>query len=103
MLIEIRRYSIVPGRRDEFVQWFEEEVRPAMTAAGIRILGSFVSQDDPDVFVYLRGFADEEERERLTSSFHGSEAWTGGLRARALEMETGYEVEVVRSTGGSEL
>jgi hypothetical protein len=103
MLIEIRRYTIVPGRRDEFVEWFEAEVRPAMTAAGIRILGSFVSLDRDDVFVYLRGFADEEERERLTSSFHGSEAWTDGLRDRAIELETSYEVEVVRSTGGSQL
>lgn len=103
MLIEIRRYTIVPGRRDEFVEWFDDEVRPAMTAAGIRIVGSFVSQDDPDVFVYLRGFADEEERARLTSSFHGSAAWTGGMQARAQELETSYQVEVVRSTGGSEL
>lgn len=101
MLLEIRRYTIVPGRRDEFVAWFESEVAPAMTQAGIRILGSFVSADDADVFVYMRGFVDEEERDNLTRTFHGSDVWTGRMRDRARELETGYEVEVVRSTPAS--
>lgn len=98
MLIEIRRYSIQPGRRPELVRFFDESVAPAMTEAGITILASFESLDDPDVFVYLRGFADQEQRHRLTSAFHGSEAWQGGLRDRALAMEVDYQVEVVRST-----
>lgn len=101
MLVEIRRYIIVPGRREEFVTWFETEAAPAMTAAGIRVLRSFVSVDDPDVFVYLRGFADEEERDRLTRAFRDSDIWTGRLRERAQELETGYDIEVVRSTPAS--
>ncbi|MGH8916301.1 MAG: NIPSNAP family protein [Acidimicrobiia bacterium] len=101
MLIEIRRYTLEPGRRAEFVRWFENEVRPAMEAAGIAILGSFESVDDPDAFVYMRGFDNEQQRGRLTAAFHSGEVWLGGMRERALEMEVGYEVEVVRSTPGS--
>ncbi len=101
MLIEIRRYTLVPGRRDEFVEWFESEVVPAMTAVGMRILGSFVSVDDPDVFVYVRGFVDEAERDLLTEAFYESDAWEGGMRAKALELEVDYEVELVTSTPGS--
>jgi hypothetical protein len=101
MLVEIRRYTIVPGRREEFVTWFETEAARAMRAVGIRILGSFVSVDDPNVFVYLRGFADEEERDRLTRAFRDSDIWTGRLRKQAQELEMGYDVEVVRSTPAS--
>ncbi|MGA7273111.1 MAG: NIPSNAP family protein [Acidimicrobiia bacterium] len=101
MLIEIRRYTLVPGRRDEFVGWFESEVVPAMARTGMRILGSFESLDDPDVFVYLRGFVDEAERSRLTEAFYESDAWRGGMRARAMELEVDYEVELVTSTPGS--
>lgn len=98
MLVEIRRYTITPGRRDEFVEWFEGEVLPAMEAAGMRILGVFVGVDDPQAFWYLRAFASEEERERQTAAFYQSEAWLGGMRDRALEMEEDYRVELVRST-----
>lgn len=98
MLLEIRTYTLHPGRRPEFVTWFEEEVAPAMEAAGMTILGSFVSVDNEDEFVYLRQFADEEERDRLTATFYASEAWLSGMKERALALESGFSVRVVRST-----
>lgn len=98
MLLEIRTYTLHPGKRAEFVAWFEEEVAPAMEAAGMTILGSFESIEDDDVFVYLRRFADEEERDRLTAAFYTSEAWLSGMKERALGLERDYEVRLVRST-----
>ncbi|MEX1092987.1 MAG: NIPSNAP family protein [Acidimicrobiia bacterium] len=98
MLLEIRTYTLHPGKRPEFVAWFEEEVAPAMEAAGMTISGSFVAADDEDVFVYLRQFADEAERERLTAAFYSSEVWLSGMKERALALESGYEVRVVKST-----
>ncbi len=101
MLVEIRHYTITPGHRDEFVAWFEAKVLPAMAHAGMKVLGIFTGVDDPDSFYYLRSFRDEAEREHLTEVFYGSEAWLGGMKSKALEMETGYEVHLVRSTGAS--
>ena len=101
MLVEIRRYEIKPGRRDEFVTWFEAEAMPAMQSAGLNILGVFVDVENPDVFFYLKGFETDGERERLNSAFYQSELWISALKDRALEMETGYEVALVRSTAGS--
>ena len=103
MLVEIRHYRLEPGRRAEFVEWFESAVVPEMERHGMRILGTFEPVDDPDAFVYLRGFRDEEERRRQTGAFYEGEAWLGGLRDRALELETGFDVLVVRSTPGSRL
>lgn len=101
MLLEIRTYRLHPGRRPEFVAWFEEKVAPAMEAAGMTILGTFESTEDDDVFVYLRQFLDEEERDRLTSAFYASDAWLSGMKERALALESEYEVKLVRSTSRS--
>jgi hypothetical protein len=98
MLVEIRRYRIEPGRLDEFVRFFTDEVHPAMEAAGMRILGTFTAVSEPDVFVYLRAFADEEERDRQYGAFYEGETWLGGMRERALDLEQDYEVLLVRST-----
>ena len=98
MLVEMRRYTLKPGRSEEFVSWFEEEVRPAMEEAGMRILGTFTAVDDPDVFIYLRGFVSPAEHDRLTDAFYQSPVWTERMRARALDMELDYQVELVRST-----
>lgn len=103
MILEIRRYEIVPGRRDEFADWFDGEVLPEMEAAGMRIVGQFVSHDDPNAFFYLRAFADEEERDRQVEAFYGSERWKSELRDRALSLETGYHVETVTPTAASRL
>lgn len=103
MILEVRRYEIVPGRRDEFVEWFDTEVLPEMERTGMRIVGQFVSRDDPDVFFYLRAFADEGERRRQTAAFYGSERWESDLKPIALEMETSYHVETVEPTARSRL
>jgi hypothetical protein len=103
VLVEIRRYEIKPGRRDEFVDWFEAEVLPAMERVGMDIIGVFVDVEDPNAFFYLRGFASEAERDRIISSFYGSDLWVNSLKDRALEMETSFDVTLVRSTGGSRI
>jgi hypothetical protein len=98
MILEIRRYEIEPGRRDEFVAFFDEEVLPEMRKVGMQIIGQFVSVEDPNVFFYLRAFEDEAQRESQTAAFYDSPAWTGDLRDKALDMETGYHVDVVEPT-----
>ena len=98
MLLEIRTYTLHPGKRPEFVAWFEQEVAPAMEAAGMTILGSFESIEDDNVFVYLRQFVDGEKRNRLTAAFYASEPWLSGMKERALALESHHEVRLVRST-----
>ena len=98
MLLEIRTYTLHPGKRPEFVDWFEDQVVPAMEASGMTIVGTFESIEDENVFVYMRSFADEKERDRLTSTFYESEAWLSDMKDRALALESEFEVRLVRST-----
>lgn len=95
MLLEIRRYTIVPGRRDEFVAWFEEEALPVMEAAGMRIVGHFVDADDPDAFYYLRAFESVEQRDRQYAAVYETDVWERELKPYALALETSVRVETV--------
>ena len=95
MLVEIRRYTIKPGRRDEFVQFFCGEVMPAMEAAGMQILGVYVGAEDSQTFFYLRGFDSISQRLHQLDVFYQGREWLGGMRDRALEMEESFHVELV--------
>ena len=98
MIVEIRRYQIVPGKRDEFIAFFDAEVAPAMRAAGMNIMGRYASLEDDTTFVFLRSFADEAERAAQTEAFYGSPAWLDDIKDRALAMETDWTVDVVTDT-----
>ena len=100
--MEIRRYTIVPGKRDEFVAWFEREALPFMEAAGMRIVGQFVSVEDPDAFFYLRSFADAAERDRQYAAVYESDTWNSVLKPAALALETDARIELVTPTAGSD-
>jgi hypothetical protein len=99
VLVEIRRYVIVPGRRAEFAAWFEDTIRPAMEQTGMRILGTYLSRDDPDVFFYLRAFTDDAERDRQYRSFYESDPWLSEWRDRAMALEVEARVELVTPAG----
>jgi len=103
VLVEIRRYEIEPGRRDEFVAFFDEQVVPEMRKIGMQILGQFVSIENDTVFYYLRAFENEEQRKAQTTAFYESPVWLDQLKDRALGMETGWNVEVVTPTPGSSI
>ena len=103
MILEIRRYEIVSGRRDEFAEWFDTKVLPEMEKVGMQIVGQFVSLDDPDAFFYLRAFSDEAERAEQTERLYGGDKWLRELVDYAHELETGYKVETVTPTAASRL
>lgn len=101
MFIEIRRYEIVPGRRDEFAEWFGDVVRPVMEDAGMRIIGHFVDVSDPDAFYYLRSFMSEQERDAQYAAVYESDRWRDELAPYALALETSVRVETVVPAGAT--
>jgi hypothetical protein len=74
-VLELRQYTLHPGRRDELIALFEREFVESQEDLGIRILGSFRDLDDPDRFVWLRGFADMDARPAALSSFYFGPVW----------------------------
>ena len=65
MLYELRRYEIRAGRRAEWVAYMESTIIPFQVSKGIVVAGSFTSETEPDVYIWLRRFDDEAARVRL--------------------------------------
>jgi hypothetical protein len=74
-VLELRQYTLQPGRRDELVALFEREFVEAQEDCGMRVLGTFLDLDAPDRFVWLRGFADMAARADALAAFYGGPVW----------------------------
>jgi hypothetical protein len=72
---ELRRYTLHPGRRDELIELFDREFVETQEAVGIQVLGQFYDLDDPDQFVWLRGFNDMSAREKSLHAFYSGPIW----------------------------
>jgi hypothetical protein len=75
-IIELRQYTLKPGTRNGFVGRFEREFLETQQAAGIHVVGTFLDLDDPDRFVWFRGFASLEQRVASLAAFYEGPVWT---------------------------
>jgi hypothetical protein len=86
MLFELRQYRCRPGQRERWVRLMEEEIIPFQSSQGMVIAGSWVAEEDPDVYVWLRRFEDEQERERLYEAVYQSDRWKNEIAPLAAEL-----------------
>ncbi len=75
LVVEFRRYTLHPGRRDELIELFERAFVVPQQAAGMLVLGTFRDIDHPDRFTWFRGFADMAVRRRALETFYGGPVW----------------------------
>jgi hypothetical protein len=74
-VIELRQYTLHPGRRDELITLFEQSLLVPQNGVGARVLGQFRDLDDPDRFVWLRGFDSMTARHVALTTFYEGPAW----------------------------
>src|SRR5450432_454131 len=74
-VVELRQYTLHPGMRDTLIDLFDREFVETQEAVGIRLYGQFRDLDDPNRFVWLRGFADMPARAAALGAFYGGTAW----------------------------
>lgn len=74
-IVELRQYTLRPGRRDDLIELFDREFVESQEDTGIRVIGQFRDLDDPDRFVWLRGFADMASRAGALQAFYGGPVW----------------------------
>lgn len=100
MVIEMRTYKIKPGKRAQFLEIFRSKSIPAHTEIGMKILGPFLSIEDPDTFFFMRGFPDISSREPMKAKFYEGELWKSELENVLLPMIEKYDVVVVEDKDG---
>lgn len=74
-VVELRQYTLHDGARERLVHLFENEFIESQQALGIRVIGPFYDLEDPNRFVWLRGFPDMNERRRMLSAFYDGSIW----------------------------
>jgi len=61
--------------RDTLIELFDREFVESQEALGMHIIGQFRDLDDPDRFVWLRGFPDMARRAEALKAFYGGLVW----------------------------
>lgn len=74
-IVELRQYTLHPGKRDTLIDLFDREFVETQEAVGIQVIGQFRNLDDPDQFVWLRGFNDMSAREQSLNAFYSGPVW----------------------------
>jgi hypothetical protein len=95
-IVELRQYTLVPGKRDVLIDLFEREFVETQEAVGMDIIGTFRDADNPDRFVWLRGFPDMESRALSLAQFYGGAAWKAHREAANATMIDSDNVLLLR-------
>jgi quinol monooxygenase YgiN len=80
-VVELRQYTLRPGQRDVLIELFDREFVETQEAEGMKILGQFRDLDNPDRFVWLRGFPEMPERARALEAFYKGPVWKAHSKA----------------------
>ena len=96
MFFELRQYRTKPGQRENWVKCMEEEIIPFQVSKGMVIVGSFVGEEEDDLYVWIRRFDSEAERKRLYEAVYESEYWKNEIAPKVPEMLDRDKIKVTR-------
>lgn len=99
-VLELRRYTLHPGRRDELIELFEREFVEPQEAAGAHLFGLFRSRAAPDEFLWLRGFRSMAERKAALEGFYFGPVWQEHRSAANATMIDSDDVLLLRPVAG---
>ena len=96
MIVELRQYTLHPGRRDELIELFERELLAPQEAVGMRVVGTFRDQARPNVFVWIRSFPDMAARRASLEAFYFGSVWRAHRDAANATMVDSDDVLLLR-------
>jgi hypothetical protein len=100
-IVELRMYTLHPGRRDDLIRLFEREFIETQEAVGIQVIGQFYDLDDPNRFIWLRGFHDMPARAESLHAFYSGHIWKAHREAANATMIDSDNVLLLRLPDGS--
>ena len=96
MFYELRRYRIFPGKMDDFIRLMDDEIIPFQVACGMVITGTFRGEADDSLYIWMRRFESEAERERLYAKVYESDLWKNDIGPRVDDLIDLDTIEVTR-------
>ncbi|MCZ6588377.1 MAG: NIPSNAP family protein [Alphaproteobacteria bacterium] len=79
---ELRQYKVWPGKMDEWIEIMEREIIPFQISKGMVITGSYRGEEDDSVYIWLRRFENEAQREELYAAVYESDHWKNEIGPR---------------------
>ena len=96
MFFELRQYRCKPGKREEWVRFMESEVIPFQVSKGMIVVGSFIGEQEDDLYVWIRRFESEEERVQLYANCYESDTWVNYMGPKCGELLDREKIVVTR-------
>ena len=93
---ELRQYKIKPGKMEEWLAYMEGEIIPFQVSKGMVITGSFRGEKDDSVYVWIRRFESEAEREKLYKAVYESDFWKNTVSPKVGELIDRSAINVQR-------
>jgi hypothetical protein len=95
-VVELRQYTLHPGKRDVLIDLFDREFIEPQEALGIKVIGQFRDLDRSDRFVWLRGFHDMTSRAKALTDFYSGPVWKAHREAANATMIDSDNVLLLR-------
>lgn len=96
MFYEFREYRTRPGQRENWVKFMEDVIIPFQVSKGMVVVGSFVGEEEDDLYVWVRRFESEEERKRLYETVYESDTWKNEIGPKIPEMMIREKMVITR-------
>lgn len=96
-VVELRRYAMKPGKRDDLIGLFERRFIETQEACGMLPIGHYRDRNDADSFVWFRTFAKMETRAEALNRFYTSPTWIENRVAANATLDDSDNVLLLRS------
>ena len=88
---ELRRYTVRPGKMDEWLEYMEGTIIPFQVSKGMVITGSYRGEDDDSVY-----FWSEEHRKALYAAVYESDFWKDEVAPKVVDLIDRDLIQVTR-------
>lgn len=98
-VLELRQYTMMPGRRQNFVDLFDREFVETQETLGIEVVAQFTDLDGPDRYVWIRRFPNMEARKASLDAFYSGPVWAEHSAAANPMMTEWHDVLLLKPAG----
>ena len=93
---ELRQYKVRRGKMKAWLKMFDEEIMPLQVSKGMVVCGMWHGETDPSVFVWMRRFNSEAERERICNAVYADPRWADDIAPRAYKLIDPTKMKIQR-------